>query len=81
MSHPIVIIEIVDKKFETIYSNSELSFIIVSRSEDQRTVTVSGPFKPNLETDLTRVIDGVTTLHQVLDQFGENQLSGSEETP
>lgn len=82
MLHPIVIIELVDNKFEGLYSNSELSFIIVNRCDDEESFTISGPYKPTLEkADLTRVIDGVTTLSEILDQRAEKPFFGLEEAP
>lgn len=80
MPHPIIIIELSKNKFEALYSNFELSFILVNRKEPD--VTIAGPYTPTVAThDLSKVIDGITILHDVLDQRGEEPFSLAEETP
>jgi|SRR5579859_774403 len=60
MAHPTVIIELLKDKFEALYSNKELSIVIVNRTEDEDTVEISGPYAPTLETpNLASVIEGV----------------------
>ena len=60
MSHPTIIIELFENNFEALYSNTELSFLIVNRTEDEDETRISGPYAPTLEkSDLAGVIDGV----------------------
>jgi hypothetical protein len=82
MPHPVIVIELFENKFEALYSNSELSFILVNRTEVEGDITISGPHAPTLEkADLTKVVDGVTILQSVLDQRGEAPFFTAEETP
>lgn len=82
MPHPIIIIELSKNKFEALYSNFELSFILVNRKDDNNDdVTIAGPYTPTVAThDLSKVIDGITILHDVLDRRGEEPFSSKEET-
>lgn len=69
MPHPIIIIELSEGKFEALHSNAELSFILVNRKEVEGDITIAGPYTPTVETaDLSKVIDGVTILYDVLAQ-------------
>lgn len=82
MPHPTIIIELFENKFEALYSNTELSFILVNRKEIDGDIAIAGPYTPTLEkADLTKVIDGVTILQSVLDQRGEEPYFTEEETP
>jgi hypothetical protein len=69
MPHLIVIIELINNKFEALYSDSELSFILVNHTKHAEEMTISGPHEPTLpKADLAKVIDGVTILNQILEQ-------------
>jgi len=83
MPHPIIIIELSKNKFEALYSNFELSFILVNRKDDNNNdVTIAGPYTPTVAIhNLSKVIDGITILHDVLDRRGEEPFSSTEETP
>jgi hypothetical protein len=83
MPHPIVIIELVNNKFEDLYSNSELSYLLVNRNERfGEAITISGPHEPTGQTpNLSTVLDGVTILQNVLEHHGESPLSAKEEKP
>lgn len=61
MGHPTIVIEFFEGNLEALYSNTEIFFVIVDRTEDECETTVSGPYAPTLETSkLATVIDGVT---------------------
>jgi hypothetical protein len=82
MSHPTVIIELFENNFEALYSNFDLSFVIVNRTEDQDATTISGPHAPTLETSrLSHVIDGVNIPLDLLGQRSKGPFFASEETP
>ena len=82
MSHPTVVIELFENNFEAVYSNCELSFVIVNRSEDQDATTISGPHAPTLETSrLSKVIDGVDIPLTLLGERPKGPFFASEETP
>lgn len=56
MSNPIVIIEIRNNVPDAIYTNADLSFIIV----DQDNGAIHGPYSPTLRTpDLSKALDGI----------------------
>ena len=81
MSHPTVVIELFENNFEALYSNYELSFVIINRSEDQDATTISGPHAPTLETSrLSEVIDGVDIPPDLLTQRPKGPFFASEET-
>jgi hypothetical protein len=83
MSHPIIVIELIDNEFEALYSNVELSFHLVNRKgETDEPITISGPHAATLETaNLSTVVDGITLPQEELDQRGENPFFGAEERP
>jgi hypothetical protein len=82
MSRPTIVIELFENNLEALYSNAELSFVIVNRTDDPDETTISGPHAPTLETsDLTGVIDGVKIPHHLLAQHAEKPYFVSEETP
>ena len=67
MPRPTIIIELFENNFEALYSNTDLSFIIVNRTENQNETTISGPHTPTLEkSDLSGVIDGVQIPQKLL---------------
>ena len=67
MSHPTVVIELFENNFEALYSNTDLSFIVVNRTESQDETTISGPHAPTLEkSDLGGVIEGVQIPQKLL---------------
>ena len=58
MPRPTIIIELIENTFEALYSNTDLSFIIVNRTENE--ANISGPYAPTLQKfDLSGVIEGV----------------------
>jgi len=82
MSHPTVVIELFENNFEALYSNCELSFVIINRTEDQDATTISGPHAPTLETSrLSHVIDGVNIPLDLLSQRPKGPFFATEETP
>lgn len=82
MSNPIIIVELADNNFEGLYSNSEQSFIIVNRPKEEGSINISGPHKSTVLTvDLTRVIDGVIILNNILDLHPSGPFFPLEETP
>jgi hypothetical protein len=58
MPTPIIVIELFNNSFEALYSNTDVSFVIVNRSDDDNLAGISGPYAATLETNnLTDVID------------------------
>lgn len=82
MSHPIVVIELHNNEFEALYSNSELTFILVNRAENDDDITISGPYASTVpKADLSKVIDGVTIMNDILYRNDSGLFSTEEETP
>jgi hypothetical protein len=81
MPRPTVIIELFENTFEALYSNTDLAFIIVNRTENQNETTISGPHAPTLEkSDLSGVIDGVQIPHKILSAPADQPYFVPEET-
>lgn len=71
MPHPTVIIELRENAFEALYSNIELSFIIVNHDDDNNDdddeSKITGPYAPTLEKpDLSNVVKGVHIPPEIL---------------
>ena len=76
MPHPTVIIELRENAFEALYSNIELSFIIVNHDDDDvddddddndNESKITGPYAPTLEKpDLSHVVKGVHIPPEIL---------------
>jgi hypothetical protein len=82
MPRPTVIIELFENTFEALYSNTDLSFIIVNRTENQEETTISGPHAPTLKKhDLSGVIDSVQIPHKLLAAYTDEPYFVSKETP
>jgi hypothetical protein len=82
MPHVTVVIELFENNFEALYSNCELSFVIINRTEDDGETTISGPHAPTLETSrLSEVIDGVNIPLDLLTQRATAPFFASEDTP
>ena len=60
MPTPTIILEFLEGSFEALYSDTELRFIIVNRTEYPAYTEISGPYAPTLEKyDLSSVVEGV----------------------
>jgi hypothetical protein len=56
MQTPIVIIELRDNTVEALYSNADLSFIIVHRNPETDRTTINGPYTPTIhKADLAKL--------------------------